>query len=79
LSGAFDGGRIQPDDVVIDYRMKVMNGLEAAKSIRSEDPLARIVLGSADDSIEQDAISPGFVFLQKPFSSGQLKDLPDGT
>jgi DNA-binding NarL/FixJ family response regulator len=35
--------------VLIDYRMKMMNGLEGAKKIRSADPLARIVLVSADD------------------------------
>jgi two-component system, chemotaxis family, chemotaxis protein CheY len=76
---AFDGRRIQPDVVLIDYRMKTMNGLEAAKRIRSTDPLVRIVLVSADDSIKQDAISTGFVFLQKPFSSAELKDLLNAT
>src|SRR5580658_4199182 len=38
---AFDGGRIQVDIVLIDYRMKIMNGLEAARRIRSADPLVR--------------------------------------
>ena len=58
--------------------MKMMNGLGAAKKIRSADPLVRIVLVSADDSIKQDANTTGFVSLQKPFTSTELKDLLEG-
>ena len=64
--------------MLIDCRMEMMNGLEAAKKIRPADPLIRIVLVSADGSTKRDASATGFVFLQKPFSSAELKDLLDG-
>jgi CheY-like chemotaxis protein len=67
--------KTQPDVILLDYRMKLMNGFEAAKKILSHDPGVKIVIVSADDSIREEAIGAGYLFLLKPFSMGQLKNI----
>ena len=67
--------KVQPDIVLLDHRMRAMNGLEAAKRIRASHPSIRIVIVSADDSVREEAIRAGFIFLQKPFSRAELKDI----
>jgi CheY-like chemotaxis protein len=67
--------RTPPDVILLDYRMKLMNGFEAARKIRSHDPDVKIVIVSADDSIREEATNAGYVFLLKPFSMGQLKNI----
>jgi CheY-like chemotaxis protein len=59
----------------MDYRMKTMNGLEAAKQIHVPDPSIKIVIASADDAIGPEAKSARWTFLQKPFSLAQLERL----
>jgi CheY-like chemotaxis protein len=75
LVKAFVENKIQPDIVLLDHRMRAMNGLEAAKRIRASHPSIRIVIVSADDSVREEAIRAGFIFLQKPFSRAKLKDI----
>jgi CheY-like chemotaxis protein len=65
--------KIRPEVVLMDYRMKTMNGLEAAERIRLFDPSIRIILESADDAIEAEVTKAGFAFLRKPFTASQLR------
>jgi CheY-like chemotaxis protein len=63
----------EPDIVVIDHRMPVMDGLEAAKILRKLKPSLKIILASAyglspEENGYFDAI------LRKPFSSKGLMD-----
>ncbi|MDA4118447.1 MAG: response regulator [Thaumarchaeota archaeon] len=61
-----------PDVIIMDYRMPVMNGLQAAEMVLKELPDVRIIIVSADDSVRQAALSAGLFFLPKPFSSAAL-------
>ena len=55
------------DVVLMDYRMPIMNGLEATKKILEINALASIVILSADD-ISKEAIEYGAkFFIKKPF------------
>jgi CheY-like chemotaxis protein len=65
--------KIRPQIVLMDYRMKATNGLEAAKKILLLDPSVKVIIASADDSIRQQVAEAGLAFLLKPFSSAQLK------
>jgi CheY-like chemotaxis protein len=52
---------LQPDLIVIDFAMPVMNGLEAAQLLRKSMPLVPIILYSAfsDALVEEEARSAG--------------------
>jgi CheY-like chemotaxis protein len=84
---AYDGSEIvqavkegkRPDAIIMDFRMPLMNGLQAARIVREESPRTRIILVSADDSVRKDARSEGFLFLPKPFSSASLAGLLKNT
>jgi len=65
--------KIHPHIVLMDYRMKGTDGLTAAKKILLLDPSIRIIIASADDSARAEVAKAGLGFLQKPFSSAQLK------
>lgn len=65
---------LAPDLILMDYRMPVMNGMQAAYKIRSTKPSVRIVIVSADDSIKDEVQSQGLVFLEKPFSIAMLAE-----
>ena len=54
------------DLVLMDYRMPEMNGLEAARIIRRYRPNTKIILVTGIDSVKQDALSEGLLYLQKP-------------
>ncbi|GAG93561.1 unnamed protein product [marine sediment metagenome] len=59
----------KPDLVIMDYHMPVKNGIEALKEILEIDRQAKIMIVSADRSIEKIAKSVGAVaFMEKPFS-----------
>ncbi len=65
----------RPDLVVLDLTMPGMNGLEVLEKIKQLDPLARIVIGTADiqDYNRQKATELGAVgFISKPFQSETL-------
>ncbi len=63
----------KPDIILLDYRMPVKNGLEAAKEILSLKKKSKIIFASADNSIKNEAISIGAsIFLKKPFTHEEL-------
>lgn len=82
---AFDGRRAvlmygalqpHPDIVVLDHRMPVMSGLEAARAIRAQHPAARIIFVSADTSVKKEALDAGaLAFLAKPFALSELSSI----
>jgi two-component system chemotaxis response regulator CheY len=63
----------KPDLIIMDNRMPVKNGIEALKEILEIDKQAKIMIVSADRSIEKIAKSVGAVaFMEKPFSMEKL-------
>ena len=59
----------KPDIIFMDYKMPVMNGIEAMKEILEIDKTAKIFFISADDSVKELAISLGAIgFECKPIS-----------
>ncbi|MGV9172457.1 MAG: response regulator [Promethearchaeia archaeon] len=63
----------KPDIIIMDYRMPLMNGIEAMKEILQTDKKAKIVFASADPSVKSQAISLGAsAFLSKPFDIQDL-------
>ena len=56
------------DLIFMDYRLPEMNGIEAAKIVKRYRPDTKIILATAFDSVQQEALSEGFFFLHKPFS-----------
>ena len=59
---------LQPDIVVIDVRMPVLNGLDAAKLIKDQRPATQVVVLSAFDSpeLQRQAREAGaFAYLDK--------------
>jgi len=63
---------IRPDLILMDYRMPILNGFQAAERIRQILPDVKIVVESADDTIKKEVISSGLYFIQKPFSMPTL-------
>lgn len=65
----------RPDVVIMDYRMPVMDGIEATERILEQDRTARIVIVTADVRIAEAAFAVGARgFLRKPFSMEDLFD-----
>jgi CheY-like chemotaxis protein len=64
---------LHPEVVLTDYRMKAMNGLDAAEKIRLIDPSIMVIIESADESIRPEVMKAGLTFLQKPFTAAQLE------
>jgi len=63
----------KPQVVLMDYRMPVMNGIQACLSMLGIDPLVKIIFISADGSVRDEAMKAGaMAFIQKPAS---LKDI----
>ncbi len=59
----------RPHVIIMDYRLPVMNGIEATKEILKIDPESRVIFLSADANVEKEAMQSGaFVFLKKPAS-----------
>jgi CheY-like chemotaxis protein len=71
-------GRVDPELIIMDYRMPTMNGVQAADAIRRIKPGAKIILATADDSVKSEAISSGLFYIQKPFSIETLKSIIEG-
>lgn len=59
----------KPHAILMDYRLPIMNGIEATKEILKIDPDARIVFLSADAGVKDEAMQAGaYKFLLKPAS-----------
>ncbi|RAK23496.1 two-component system chemotaxis response regulator CheY [Anoxybacillus vitaminiphilus] len=68
---------LRPDVVTLDITMPVMNGLEAVKAIKQEDPTAKIIICSAmgQQKMVVEAIEAGALdFIVKPFDEPRVID-----
>lgn len=66
----------KPKVIIMDYRMPVMNGLDAMNEILEIDINTKIIFASADTSMKELSISKGATaFLSKPFKIEELRYL----
>ena len=66
----------KPKVIIMDYRMPVMNGLDAMKEILEIDKNTKIIFASADTTMKELSISKGATaFLSKPFKIEELINL----
>jgi len=63
------------DLVLMDYRMPEMNGIEAAKIIQRYRPDMKIVLITAFDFLEKEALANGLLYVRKPVSMEELSNI----
>ena len=65
----------KPDVVLMDHRMPLKSGIEAAKEILELDNGTKIIFMSADNTVKEEALSNGAVsFKAKPCSLERLFD-----
>ena len=63
----------KPKVIIMDYRMPVMNGLDAMNEILEIDRNTKIIFASADTAMKELSISKGATaFLSKPFKIEEL-------
>ncbi|MFX1338538.1 MAG: response regulator [Promethearchaeota archaeon] len=63
----------KPDVILMDHRMPLKSGIEAAKEILELDNETKIIFMSADSTIKEEALSNGVIsFKDKPFSLERL-------
>ncbi len=63
----------KPDIIIMDHRMPIKNGIEAAKEILQANGKSKIIFASADISVRELAFSIGVIsFKLKPFSPDRL-------
>jgi two-component system chemotaxis response regulator CheY len=63
----------RPDLVIMDHRMPIKNGLDATREIMAVDPSARVLVISADATVESKYQNSGAVgFIEKPFTMDVL-------
>src|SRR5271157_978443 len=67
----------KPHVMLMDYRLPVMDGIEATKEILKIDPYAKVIFLSADIGIKEEAMQAGAIlFLKKPV---HVKDIVTAT
>lgn len=65
-----------PDIILMDYRMPVMNGVQATEEILKLNILAKIIFVTADHSIKKEAMAAGAIkFFAKPMERAVLLDI----
>ena len=65
----------KPDLTIMDHRMPIKNGLDATREILSKHPDAKVLVISADATIQPKYAGTGTVgFLEKPFTMDVLFD-----
>jgi two-component system chemotaxis response regulator CheY len=63
----------KPDLTIMDHRMPIKNGLDATKEILAVDPTAKILVISADATVQPKYEGSGAKgFLEKPFTMDLL-------
>jgi two-component system chemotaxis response regulator CheY len=63
----------RPDLVIMDHRMPIKNGLQATKEIVEMNPDAKVLVISADATVQSRCRDAGAVgFLEKPFTMDVL-------
>jgi two-component system chemotaxis response regulator CheY len=63
----------KPDIILMDHRMPLKSGIEAAKEILELDNGTKIIFMSADSTVKEEALTNGAVsFKDKPFSLDKL-------
>ncbi len=67
LVRALNEGEEAFDVIIMDYRLPQMNGLDAAKLVKSQTARTKIILATSYD-VKEEAIQAGLIYLQKPFS-----------
>lgn len=72
IEAAKSGRLNEIDAVIMDYRMKNVDGFQAAREILKFNPHMMIIIASADESIRSEALAVGFKFLLKPFGLWDL-------
>ncbi|MES2049155.1 MAG: response regulator transcription factor [Pseudomonadota bacterium] len=69
--------KLQPDLILLDVNMPVMNGLEALQKIHLELPGAIVLMVTGEDDVElvnQAILSGASGFIIKPFNSDSVRD-----
>jgi two-component system chemotaxis response regulator CheY len=65
----------RPHVVLMDFRLPILNGLDATKEILKFDPDAKIIFLSADIDVKEDAFKAGAIaFLKKPAGLKEMVD-----
>lgn len=65
----------KPHVVLMDYRLPIINGLDATKEILKFDSDAKIIFLSADIIVKAEALKAGAIaFLKKPVSLNEMID-----
>ena len=76
-------GKIQPDVIISDLRMPGGDGIELLQRVRARrmqpEPLAFLITGFADLTLEQAKAVGAQGVLVKPFNLAQLRDLVAGS
>ena len=67
---------VKPEVIIMDYRMPVMNGIDAMNEILKIDGKTKIIIASADTKMKETSILMGAIgFLSKPFKIDKLTNL----
>ena len=65
----------RPQVMLMDYRMPIMDGVEAARIIMSLEPDTKIIFVSADSGAREEAMNVGAAaFLEKPVGLKEIID-----